>query len=67
MTPIFFYIFVSGRCLDYVIKLWETNFEPFFAIQTPLAPSFSIRVEGFAWCIIYGHAAREYIFNWSKC
>jgi hypothetical protein len=30
MTPNFFYDFVSGRCLDYVIKLWAKNFELFF-------------------------------------
>jgi hypothetical protein len=30
VTPNFFYDFVSGRCLDYVIKLWEKHFELFF-------------------------------------
>jgi len=30
MTPKFSYGFVSGRCIDNVIKLQETNFEPFF-------------------------------------
>jgi hypothetical protein len=33
--PQFFYDYVSGRCLDYVVKLWKENFEPFFAIHTP--------------------------------
>jgi len=30
MTPKFFYDFVLGSCLDYVVKLWEKNFQPFF-------------------------------------